>query len=60
MSKTRWIPLLIVFALLICLGSTKETTRDGISQPQLLAKQQRTPDFCCLAGLSCCVIPPTK
>ncbi|HYU99718.1 MAG TPA: hypothetical protein VE977_12880 [Pyrinomonadaceae bacterium] len=60
MSKTRWILVLAAVAFLMAVGPLT-TTSVSVNALHLVAeRQEREIDWCCLAGLSCCIIPPTQ
>ena len=58
MSKTRWILVCAAIAYLMALGPLTINSVSIDTQQVAAETQRREVDWCCLAGLSRCTIPP--
>lgn len=58
MSNTRWILVLAAVVFLIAVGLPTTISVSVKAQHLIAERQERRTDWCCLAGLSCCIIPP--
>jgi hypothetical protein len=59
MSRNRRILLFVALASVIALGPLT-TTSPSVASQYLAADKEQTTDWCCVAGLSCCIIPPNQ
>jgi len=60
MSKSRWILVSAVVAFLMAVGPLTTTSVSVNAQHFAAERQEREIDWCCLAGLSCCIMPPNQ
>jgi len=60
MSKTRWMIVLLGLSYVLGGGASIGVLPSRDSRPLTLAQQQSSVDWCCVAGLSCCTIPPKQ
>jgi hypothetical protein len=59
MYKTLWMFVCVIFvAALFAAPLTLSSTRPD--QPPAAASPDNPTDWCCIAGLSCCIKPPTR
>jgi hypothetical protein len=58
MSKTRWIVVSLILVCGLVVGPLPPALVKTHQQCVAVVRQDRPLDWCCLAGLSCCVIPP--
>jgi hypothetical protein len=60
MSKTQRISLCLVLAFLVSCGTLTASARHNTKSPVTLNLDGQAADWCCAAGLSCCIIPPAR
>ena len=54
--KTRWILVCLLFVCGLVVGPFASASVTSDRQSAAVVRQDRAVDWCCLAGLSCCVI----
>jgi len=59
MSKTRWIILLLTLVVWFSFAPLSKSSSSSQSKLAAAGSQQERLDFCCLAGLACCIIAPS-